>query len=725
MGRLGRLLLIYFIIMSLAACQKKKVETANPFFEEWTTPYGVPPFDRIRPEHFLPAFERGMSLHNAEIDAIVGTSDEPTFENTIAAYDASGRMLQRTSLIFEMLAASDATPEMQAVEQEAMPLLAAHADEIRMNEQLFGRIKAVYDRREALPLTAEQRRLTEKLYRRFVRSGALLDEAGKRRLKEINGDLSRLSVKYGSNLLHENDAFGLELTADRLEGLPNAVREAAREKAQAAGLGDKSYLFTLHKPSMLPFLSYAKDRKLREELYTAYLDRCNHGDEYDNKALVNDYIRLRTEKAHLLGYDSYADYVTADQMAATPAAVYALLDEIWTPALDRAKEELAAMEEMLRADHPDATFEPWDWWYYAEKVRRRDYALDDEALRPYFTLENVQGGIFFLANRLYGITFRPIVAPLYNPDCLVYEVLDEDESHLGILYFDYYVREGKSGGAWCGNFTEQYYENGERVAPVVGVVTNYARPTRSTPTLLNLDETKTLFHEFGHALHSLFRKVEYRGLADVEGDFVELPSQVMENWATEPEMLEQYALHYRTNDKIPESLVRKIRRSAQFNQGFEMTELLAFAAGVCAVRRQCLRTRSALRETGADPADRTALPLPLFQPYFRRRLFGGILFLYLGAGARQGCLRGVPPERRHLQPQDSPRFPREAAQPRRRGRRHDALPRFPRSGSRQGAVVEGLRILGGAGVRNRLAGGRPSGCGAAAHAAGEPARIAR
>ena len=615
-----------------------------------------------------------------------------------------------------------------------MPLLAAHADEIRMNEQLFGRIKAVYDRREALPLTAEQRRLTEKLYRRFVRSGALLDEAGKRRLKEINGDLSRLSVKYGSNLLHENDAFGLELTADRLEGLPNAVREAAREKAQAAGLGDKSYLFTLHKPSMLPFLSYAKDRKLREELYTAYLDRCNHGDEYDNKALVNDYIRLRTEKAHLLGYDSYADYVTADQMAATPAAVYALLDEIWTPALDRAKEELAAMEEMLRADHPDATFEPWDWWYYAEKVRRRDYALDDEALRPYFTLENVQGGIFFLANRLYGITFRPIVAPLYNPDCLVYEVLDEDESHLGVLYFDYYVREGKSGGAWCGNFTEQYYENGERVAPVVGVVTNYARPTRSTPTLLNLDETKTLFHEFGHALHSLFRKVEYRGLADVEGDFVELPSQVMENWATEPEMLEQYALHYRTNDKIPESLVRKIRRRAQFNQGFEMTELLAAALSDMDIHSQreyapfdvdAFEREALYAKRGADPADRTALPLPLFQPYFRRRLFGGLLFLYLGAGARQGCLRGVPSERRHLQPQDRPRFSREAAQPRRRGRRHDALPRFPRSGSRQGAVVEGLRILGGAGVRNRLAGGRPSGCGAAAHAAGEPARTAR
>ena len=345
---------------------------------------------------------------------------------------------------------------------------------------------------------------------------------------------------------------------------------------QAAGLGDKSYLFTLHKPSMLPFLSYAKDRKLREELYTAYLDRCNHGDEYDNKALVNDYIRLRTEKAHLLGYDSFADYVTADQMAATPAAVYALLDEIWTPALDRAKEELAAMEEMLRADHPDATFEPWDWWYYAEKVRRRDYALDDEALRPYFTLENVQGGIFFLANRLYGITFRPIVAPLYNPDCLVYEVLDEDESHLGVLYFDYYVREGKSGGAWCGNFTEQYYENGERVAPVVGVVTNYARPTRSTPTLLNLDETKTLFHEFGHALHSLFRKVEYRGLADVEGDFVELPSQIMENWATEKQWLDLWAEHYETGEKMPAELVEKIVAAKNYLAAYANVRQLSF-----------------------------------------------------------------------------------------------------------------------------------------------------
>ncbi len=618
--------------MAFFACKEERTEAPNPFLEKWTTPYGVPPFDRIRPEHFLPAFERGMSLHNAEIDAIVAQPDEPTFENTIAAYDAAGGMLQRTALIFEMLASSNATPEMQAVEEEAMPLLAAHADGIRMNERLFGRVRAVYDRREALPLSPEQLRLTERLYRQFVRSGALLDEAGKRRLKEINGELSRLSVRFGNNLLRANDAFRLELTADQLEGLPTVVREAARERAREAGLGDKYYLFTLHKPSMLPFLSYAKDRELRERLYRAYLDRCDGGDD-DNTALVNDYIRLRTEKAHLLGYDSYADYVTADQMARTPAAVYALLDEIWTPALDRAGEELAAMEELLRADHPGATFEPWDWWYYAEKVRRRDYALDDEVLRPYFSLENVQGGIFFLANRLYGITFRPIAAPLYDPDCLVYEVLDEDESHLGVLYFDYYVREGKSDGAWCGNFTEQYYEGDRRVAPVVGVVTNYARPTRSTPTLLNLDETKTLFHEFGHALHNLFRKVRYRGLADVEGDFVELPSQVMARAVCAALPHQRQDAGGAHAEDPPQRAVQPGIRDDRTARGRAVGHGHPCAENLRAVRRGCLRARGALHEAGADPADRAPLPLSLLQPHLRRRLFGGILLLYMGAGA--------------------------------------------------------------------------------------------
>ena len=450
----------------LTACgtsEKKTVEGENPFFAEYTTPFGVPPFDQIKFEHYKPALLQGMEEGRKEIEAIVNNPEEPTFENTILAYDNAGQMLAQTELIFGMLCAAETNERMQALQEQVMPLLSAHRDKIRLDEKLFARVKDVYDRRASLGLDAEQSRLLRKTYDAFVRSGALLDAGQKARLKEINGELSLTAVKFGNNILAENNNFALELTADDLEGLPSGVRDAAREKAQAMGKGDK-WVFTLHKPSLIPFLTYSAKRDLREKIYKAYLNRCNNGDQYDNKQLINDFIRLRTEKAKMLGYPSYAAYVVADEMAGTTDAVYALLDQIWTPALDRAKEELAAMEEMLRADHPDATFEPWDWWYYAEKVRRRDYALDDEALRPYFTLENVQGGIFFLANRLYGITFRPIVAPLYNPDCLVYEVLDEDESHLGVLYFDYYVREGKSGGAWCGNFTEQYYENGERVA---------------------------------------------------------------------------------------------------------------------------------------------------------------------------------------------------------------------------------------------------------------------
>ena len=577
MKRFTGLLLMSTFFMTLASCGSSKQSGENPFFTEWETPYGTPPFDKIRPEHFMPAFERGMSLHDAEIAAIVENNDEPTFENVILAYDNSGQMLAQTRLVFEMLCGAETNERMQAIQEEALPLLSAHNDRILLNEQLFARVKAVYDRRAELGLDAEQSRLLQKTYDRFVRSGALLDPAQKKRLQEINEELTRVAVRFGSNLLAENNNFVLEISDEAdLDGLPAGVRDAAREKADELGRGGK-WVFTLHKPSLIPFLTYSSKRALREELYKAYLNRCNHGDQYDNKQLINDFIRLRTEKAHLLGYPSYAAYVVADEMAGTVSNVYSLLDQVWEPALKRASEELAEMTELLHEDLPGVTFESWDWWYYAEKLRKKNYSLDEEMLRPYFSLDNVQSGAFFLANRLYGITFRPIAAPVYHEEVRAYEVLDQDETHLGVLYFDYYVREGKSGGAWCGNFTEQYYENGERVAPVVGVVTNYARPTRSTPTLLNLDETKTLFHEFGHALHSLFRKVEYRGLADVEGDFVELPSQVMVNWATEPEMLEQYALHYRTNDKIPESLVRKIRRSAQFNQGFEMTELLAAA----------------------------------------------------------------------------------------------------------------------------------------------------
>ena len=564
-----------FLAMTLVCCKSEKRVGENPFFAEWNTPYGVPPFDRIEPEHFLPALERGMSLHDAEIDAITSNNDEATFENVILAYDNSGKMLAQVALIFDMLCAAENTPALEKIQVEVAPLLASHADKILLNGKLFERVKAVYDRRATLDLDDEQMRLLEKTYRKFVRAGALLDAEQKARLKQINEELSLAAVKFGNNIRSENNNYVLMLSTGELEGLPANVREQAREKAAQLGKRDK-YAFTLQKPSLIPFLTYSSKRELREEIYKAYLNRCNNGDEYDNKQLINDFVRLRTEKAHLLGYPSYAAYVVDDEMARTTDAVYGLLDEIWTPALDRAKGELAEMEALFRKDLPDGEFASWDWWYYAEKLRKQKYALDEEMLRPYFSLENVQTGIFFLANRLYGITFRPVVVPLYHPEAVAYEVLDADESHLGILYFDFFPRDGKSQGAWCGNYVEQTYDGeGNRVAPVVSIVCNFTRPTANTPALLTLDEAETLFHEFGHALHFLFHDVRYRGLAEVEGDFVELPSQLMENWAFDPEMLKQYAVHYRSNEVIPQYLIDKIRNSRLFNQGFMTTELIA------------------------------------------------------------------------------------------------------------------------------------------------------
>ena len=568
------LLFTLMLAMMTPSCNQEQAREANPLLTEWDTPYGVPPFQAIQPHHFAPALEAAMAEHVAEIEAITSSTEEPTFENTMLAFDNSGRKLEQVALVFGMLAAAETNTELQAVEAEVMPLLAAHDDRIMLDEQLFERIRTLYEKRAQLGLDATQLRLLKKCYDGFVRSGALLDAEKKERLRAINEELSNTSVRYGQNLLAENNGFMLELTSKELDGLPSSVRDQAREKGEAMGKKG-SYIFTLHKPSWIPFLTYSSRRDLREQLYKAYLERGNHGDEHDNKQLINDFIRLRTEKAHLLGYDSYAAYVTANEMAGTTKAVYNLLEEIWTPALEQASKELETMQSLFRGDHPNEEFASWDWWYYAEKVRKRDYAIDEETLRPYFSLENVRGGIFFLANRLYGITFRPISVPVYHAEVSAYEVLDSDESHLGVLYFDFHPRDGKGQGAWCGNYVEQSYLDGERVAPVVAIVCNFTRPTSSSPALLTLDETETLFHEFGHALHFLFHDVKYRGLQEVEGDFVELPSQIMENWAFQPEVLKHYAVHYRTGDVIPDYLIEKMRRAERFNQGFMTTELIA------------------------------------------------------------------------------------------------------------------------------------------------------
>jgi len=454
--------------------------------------------------------------------------------------------------------------------------LAAHSDSFLMNEKLFDRVKSVYERREALKLDDEQKRLTEKIYNSFVRSGALLSTENKNRLKQINEKLSSHSVTFGQNLLSETNDYVLELTREDVVGVPGNVRDAAMELAKSKG--KESYMFTLHEPSRIPLLTYAKKRSVREAIFKAYIARGNNGNEYDNKSIVAEMAQLRCEKAELLGYDSYAEYVTSDEMAGSAKAVYELLEGIWNPALEKAKQELARMEAIFaREEGKDAKFEAWDWWYYAEKLRKSEYNLEEETVRQYLSLDNVKSGIFFLANRLYNITFRPLKAPSYHQECEAYEVLDNDDKVLGVLYFDFHPRAGKSGGAWCGTYVDQTYKDGKRVCPVVSIVCNFTRPTGGVPALLSIDETKTLFHEFGHALHNLFADVKYRGLANVEGDFVELPSQIMENWAFAPELLRQYAVHYRTSEVIPNDIIEKIGRASTFNEGFAVTELVAAA----------------------------------------------------------------------------------------------------------------------------------------------------
>ena len=575
MKRILFALTLVMTALNTTFCSKQVQNEGNPLLAEFNTPYGVPPFDLIKAEHYKPAFKQAMSLHNEEVAAILANQEKPTFENTILELDRSGSLLANISELFGMMCAAMNSEEMQEVQEEVMPLLAAHYDAISMNGELFKRIKAVYDKRNSTDLNAEQIRLVEKMYDSAVRQGALLNEEQKARLTAINEELSLLTVKFDNNLLAETNDFKLELSAKEVSDLPKAVRDAAKD-----GDNENKYIFTLHKPSLIPFLTYSKNRELREKMYKAYLNRCNNENEHDNKAIINDMIRLRTEKANLLGYKSYSEYVISEQMAGSPKAVYALLEEIFKQANEKAKEELAEMNEIFKRNNPgdDKKFESWDWWYYAEKVRKQKYSLNEEMTSPYFSLDNARQGVFNLSNRLYGLTFRPVVVPQYHNEASAYEVLDSDGSHLGILYFDFHPRASKSQGAWCGYFRRPSYDKeGKRIAPVVSIVCNFTRPAGNTPALLSIDEVSTLFHEFGHALHFLFSDVPYNGLLDVEGDFVELPSQIMENWALEEELLKTYAVHYRNNSVINKSLIDKIRRSAQFNQGFATTELLAAA----------------------------------------------------------------------------------------------------------------------------------------------------
>lgn len=558
---------------------KKPADMGNPFLTGWDTPFGVPPFDRIKPEHFKPAFEQGMAEQRAEIESIIDNPKAPSFDNVILALDRSGRLLEEVSRVFSALTSAETNDELERIKADISPLLSLHADSISMDPRLFAKIDAVYARRDSIKLDEAGRRLLDRTRKRFVRNGALLSDEGKEELKRINQELSSLGVRFGNNKREAINAFQLVIDAKEAAGLPQNVVAQARARASEQGLKNK-LVFTLQNPSRLPFMTYSEKENYRRELQQAYIGLCAEGTEFDNTQIVNNIIRLRTRKAHLLGFETFAAFVLDERMAKNSTNVYSLLDDIWEPAIDKAIEERSSLLDIRKTGSGDtlARINPWDWWFYAEKVRKSRYSFDEEQARPYFSIDNVRNGIFQLCNRLYGITFRPIKVPVYHKDVSVYEVSDYDNSHLGIIYFDFHPRPGKGAGAWCASLRPQGFDdNGNRIAPITTIVCNFTEPVAgsNTPALLTLDETETFFHEFGHALHNLFANVPFQGLLGVERDFVELPSQIMENWAFEPQMLKNYALHYRTGEAIPDRIVSRIRESSLFNQGFNTVELVA------------------------------------------------------------------------------------------------------------------------------------------------------
>lgn len=574
-----KLFIVLSILIMAYSCNSKP---DNPFFAEFDTPNGIPPFDQIKTEHFMPAFEEGIKQQNTEIETIINNSEAPTFENTIVAIDNTGKMLGRVSAVFSALRGAETNDSINAIAKEITPVLTEHDDNIFMNEKLFSRIKAVHDDTTRTDYTTEQTKLIEKYYKRFVRSGIMLDKEKQARLREINKELGNLSLNFGQNLLADTKNFELVIDNEAdLAGLPSDVIAMAANTAKERGK-DGKWVFTLSKPSWEPFLQYSEKRDLREKLYKAMYNRCNNNDEHDNKANIEKMALLRLEKANLLGYASHADFVLDETMAKTPDNVMGLLNNLWEYALPQAKKEAQELQEMVKKDGKDFKLASWDWWYYAEKLRKEKYALDDEELKPYFKYENVRDGVFMVTNKLYGLNFKKIDnAPVYNEDVEAYEVSDADNSFVGIIYIDPYAREGrKRNGAWMSSFRKQQVdEEGNFVTPIIYNVENFPAPTDGKPSLLTMDQVETMFHEFGHGLHGLLSKCNYYSLSGtaVSRDFVELPSQVMEHWATEPEVLKMYAKHYETGEVIPDALIEKMQKAGNFNQGFMTTELVAAA----------------------------------------------------------------------------------------------------------------------------------------------------
>jgi peptidyl-dipeptidase Dcp len=574
-------------------------QDANPFFREWSTPFQVPPFEQISNSHFMPAFEEGMRQQKEEILTITVNRAVPTFENTVLAFDSSGALLQKVSMVFYGLNSANTNPEMQDIAKKLSPLTTQHNDDIWLNPELFMKVKSVYEQRESLSLDADQKKLVEETYKNFVRGGANLPPESQVRLRELNKEINLLQITFGQNLLAETNSFKMVLDKkEELSGLPEGLLAAAAAAGNADERTKGKYVFTLQNPSVMPFLQFADTRYLREKIFNGYISRCNNNNDKDNKVIIAKLIPLRLEKAKLMGYETYADFVLEDRMAKKPENVYRLLEQVWVPALEMAKKERSEMELYMKEPQTGrqgvapggvaATplqdtgkveydqFAGWDWRYYSEKVMKQQFDIDEETVKPFFELNNVRNGIFYVANRLYGITFSEVKdAPKYYPDVTLWECKDADGSHLGVLYLDFHPRASKRGGAWCGSYRPQSYKNGKRVAPVSTIVCNFTAPAGDKPALLTPDEVETFFHEFGHALNGLLRNIKYSGLSSIPRDFVELPSQIMEHWAFEPEVLKVYAKHYKTGKVIPSELVEKIEKSSKYGQGFKTTEYVA------------------------------------------------------------------------------------------------------------------------------------------------------
>jgi len=555
----------------------KAPETLNPLLEEWTTPFGVPPFDEIEDIHFEPALLAAMAEERAEIEVIVTSSEPATFKNTIEALERSGKMMRRVGRVFYTRNSSHSNEAIRQLARKMAPIRSAHNDDIVLDPRLFARVEAVYSQRDSLPLDAEQRWLLEELRKMFVRAGAGLDAEAQERLREINSEIAERYQEFGQNLLAENNAYELHVTErEDLGALPETLVSVAADDAVSRG-HEGGWSFTLSRSSIEPFLQYSPNRELRRQIFLAFAQQGDNGNEHDNNAALARLAALRAERAALLGFETHAHFVLADSMAETPERVMEFLDKVWKPALTNADTERDALAAMMRAEGVTDELRGWDWRFYAEKVRKARFDLDEDALRPFFELSAVREGAFTVANRLYGLTFEELGdLPRWHPDQLVFEVKEGDGSHLGLLYMDFFTRESKRVGAWMNDLRAQSKLDGD-VKAIVTTDFNFPPPSGDSPCLLSFDDALTIFHEFGHALHGLLSDVTYPSLSgtNVPRDFVEFPSQVMENWMSEPEVLRLFAHHVGTGEVIPEELITKVKAAETFNQGFATVEYMA------------------------------------------------------------------------------------------------------------------------------------------------------